>query len=1268
MRKQRRNRRIPGRNSFAFLLAAALMLGAAGSAAPIPAEAAEAGGIVAVASPQRMTETAVSVADGETGTEDAAEQPCVMGEALVCYKAETGVTSEDAAAATAERELEKDSSVDDAEGLMYVDDTEEGISSGLITLVRSDRLTTDELVEDLSKRDDVLYAEPNYIYEAAEADLHTSEQWEHTTTYGIHDEGWNTFDGGTPSPKVDTSKQVVAVIDTGIDYNHEDLKNNMWTDGEKYPVLKTMGGGKYGLNAILYRENGNKYDSRDPMDDYGHGTHCAGIIAAEWNKIGTSGIAPGAKLMAVKICDEKGHFHLDAMIRGFRYVIAAKKAGVNVVATNNSYGGNAKSFSELLVLKEAADAGIVNVFAAANDSLDMNVADSSNSLRGRVPGSIVVGCSNVKGKASDFSNYGTREVDVFAPGEDIISTVPTGTGPATMNSPVLTMDGVTYDMDFSDKTDVSSDLLGLNHTGVTKSLVEAEGGKKVLQLKDTDGSDGGFIVESKLFKDARKCMGGVIRLYVPGKQKLHIVVNEITSLEETKKLTAVEGTADKGYYEFGFSYPESLLDEDKQDVRFQLEVEVTDPTTGKPVPYLNIARLRLNSEAGNYDVKSGTSMSAPLVAGAVAALAAEHPQDTPEKLAARVTGSVLPVDSLKDKCVSGGIFRMDKALAGETVPVLTSAKAGSGTFTLDGYFFGTAKGTVTVNGTACTVKEWTDTKITAELPKGFAAGEKDVAVTSDAGTGHRFLRMGSQADLYPRLPLPGSIVAADGQYEIPESALKQYADFYGGDPKALVGLNGYVYCLLGSTEKGTIVYRYKISNKTWEKVCTSADYAITGGACAWNGKILFTAAVKEEEENAIGVLDPGSRTIKWSSIEMEGYQNAVSIINNGYGIYLMGGERGLRTEDNDDYSYVRQLDPVNMEISTLDGPGPVGLNNSLGCDDEGQIRALSCYKATIPANVIYSTISISGETSRMKPMGDGDTYFPDMVLRAELTGTGVYTKKGFLVTGFPKTDSNEMVTEDTYLISKDGTKATKQDKIMSFRPMYLLTSTGYQGNAYFLGASNSEAQKLVFVGIPAETYAPIGEKAYSNEWVKGIWYGKAGFRGSDHPRRAGWKKNSKGWWYEDAGGWYPKKQWQKIDGKWYYFNEKGYMEAKAYRDGYYLSADGACSDRKVGSWKKDSKGWWYSLAGGSYLKKRWAMINGKWYYFDARGYMASSEWVKGYWLSKSGAWTYQPRGSWRKNSKGWWYGDTSGWYAKDQTQKINGKKYHFDAKGYCTNP
>ena len=66
--------------------------------------------------------------------------------------------------------------------------------------------------------------------------------------------------------------------------------------------------------------------------------------------------------------------------------------------------------------------------------------------------------------------------------------------------------------------------------------------------------------------------------------------------------------------------------------------------------------------------------------------------------------------------------------------------------------------------------------------------------------------------------------------------------------------------------------------------------------------------------------------------------------------------------------------------------------------------------------------------------------------------------------------------------------------------------------------------------------------------------------------------------------------------------------------------------------------------------------------------MVRNAWVKGYWLNKDGSWTYQPRGSWKKNSKGWWYGDTSGWYARKGTYQIDGKKYRFDAAGYCLNP
>ncbi len=64
----------------------------------------------------------------------------------------------------------------------------------------------------------------------------------------------------------------------------------------------------------------------------------------------------------------------------------------------------------------------------------------------------------------------------------------------------------------------------------------------------------------------------------------------------------------------------------------------------------------------------------------------------------------------------------------------------------------------------------------------------------------------------------------------------------------------------------------------------------------------------------------------------------------------------------------------------------------------------------------------------------------------------------------------------------------------------------------------------------------------------------------------------------------------------------------------------------------------------------------------------SSEWVKGKWYEKSGKQTYKATGSWHHDSKGWWFGDTSGWYAKNCSQKIDGKVYNFNAKGYCTNP
>ena len=156
-----------------------------------------------------------------------------------------------------------------------------------------------------------------------------------------------------------------------------------------------------------------------------------------------------------------------------------------------------------------------------------------------------------------------------------------------------------------------------------------------------------------------------------------------------------------------------------------------------------------------------------------------------------------------------------------------------------------------------------------------------------------------------------------------------------------------------------------------------------------------------------------------------------------------------------------------------------------------------------------------------------------------------------------------------------------------------------------------------------------------------------------------WKKNSKGWWYEDTSGWYPKNQWQKIGGMWYYFDAAGYMEKNAYRDGYRLTSSGAWDGKKAGSWMMDDNGWWhYSLGNGEFLKKTWAKINGKWYYFQDEGIMLRNEFVQGYWLGKTGAMTDFGRCSWHKGKKGWWYGNADGWYAKT-TYQIDGSVYNF---------
>ena len=123
---------------------------------------------------------------------------------------------------------------------------------------------------------------------------------------------------------------------------------------------------------------------------------------------------------------------------------------------------------------------------------------------------------------------------------------------------------------------------------------------------------------------------------------------------------------------------------------------------------------------------------------------------------------------------------------------------------------------------------------------------------------------------------------------------------------------------------------------------------------------------------------------------------------------------------------------------------------------------------------------------------------------------------------------------------------------------------------------------------------------YKNEWINGKWYDETG--SSTYDGVLSWKSDTTGWWVEDSAGWYPKSEWQKIDGKWYYFCADGYMDYSEYRDGCWLNADGSMDPNYTGGhWCCDMNGWWYE-DNGWYPCSQYVWIDGVHYWFGNDGY------------------------------------------------------------------
>lgn len=274
-------------------------------------------------------------------------------------------------------------------------------------------LSTREALRQLNEMASVEYAEPNYIIRIAQLpnDKKYSSQWGLKNKNGIDVRAEKMWDRQTSSSNI-----IIAVIDTGIDTDHEDLNENMWVNAAE---AKGQTGVDDDGNGFIDDVHGFHFSYPTlPVDDRnGHGTHCAGIIAARGNnRIGVSGLLWQSRLMAVGFLDAKGS---GTTANGIKAIDYAVKMGAKVISA--SWGGGGPSKAMLESITKANEAGVVFVAAAGNDSTnnDKKAHYPSNYKSDNV---LSVAALSSGGRLASFSNYGVNTVHIAAPGDGIYST------------------------------------------------------------------------------------------------------------------------------------------------------------------------------------------------------------------------------------------------------------------------------------------------------------------------------------------------------------------------------------------------------------------------------------------------------------------------------------------------------------------------------------------------------------------------------------------------------------------------------------------------------------------------------------------------------------------------------------------------------------------------------------------------------------------------------------------------------------------------------
>ncbi len=271
--------------------------------------------------------------------------------------------------------------------------------------------------------------EPNYLYRMSASGVPNDPKFK--DLWHLSNTGQSDSSGAAGKPGADigvlpvweagqtgSEKIVVAVIDTGIQWDHPDLAQNLYTNVGESGALANNRKDDDG-NGFIDDTHGWNFakSGRNSSDDQGHGTHCAGSIGARGdNGTGVAGVNWGVSLMPVKFLDSQGSGSLEGALESIKYATLMK---VNVMS--NSWGGGGHSALMLEAIEAARNAGILFVAAAGNDGSD-NDAQPTYPASYEVDNVVSVAALDNQDVLASFSNFGKRSVHVAAPGVRILST------------------------------------------------------------------------------------------------------------------------------------------------------------------------------------------------------------------------------------------------------------------------------------------------------------------------------------------------------------------------------------------------------------------------------------------------------------------------------------------------------------------------------------------------------------------------------------------------------------------------------------------------------------------------------------------------------------------------------------------------------------------------------------------------------------------------------------------------------------------------------